>query len=85
MLLGRGDGRERLYERFCEYHLDKNPKVTQAELMVGYYEYGRVMDAKLAAEPQRLARDNLLALVDVAAQKLMDVCYSLKTWWAKHD
>lgn len=32
MLRGRGDGREKLYLQFCEFHRAQNPRVTEDEL-----------------------------------------------------
>lgn len=45
MLRGCGDGREKLYERFCAYHRGVNPAVTEEDLVDGYAEYAAKMDA----------------------------------------
>lgn len=46
MLHGRGDGREKLYARFCAYHREQNPAVTDEDLVDGYADYAAKMDAK---------------------------------------
>lgn len=50
MLHGKGDGREKLFERYSRYIRKKAPDITEANLAYRYTEYARYMDHKIAAE-----------------------------------
>lgn len=53
MLHGKGDGREKLFERYSRYIRKKAPDITEANLAYRYAEYARHMDHKIAAETRR--------------------------------
>jgi hypothetical protein len=90
MLRGKGDGREKLYERFEKYWRKKNPAGSELCLHEAYAKYADHMERRLTREassriytprniPRFLARIN--KLVDAYVFQL-GVCAALSFWLA---